>query len=581
MKVTQEKLPASRLGLEIEITPEMSQQAYDKTLQNLTRNANIPGFRKGKVPRQVILQRFGSRQVKAMALEELLETTIKQAAEQEKIEALGNFELRSPFDDLVSQFEPGNTITVSAVVDVPPQASLNQYKDLTVQAEEIPYNEAQVTETLERQRERIATRVPVEGRPAQEKDLAVIDFKGILAPEDPDSGEEPQEIPGGSAQDFEVELSEGRFIPGFIEGIFGMNVGDTKEVEATFPGDYGQQELAGKQAIFTITLKELKEKELPELDDDFAQEVSEFETLAALQESLSTRFRKEAEDKTKANKQEALLSELVKHLDVELPDTLVRREVDYMITQLAMQFGNQGADIKQIFTKDLVADLRESSRPEAIKRLRRTMALGEVAKLENIKVEEAAIAARVQEVLQEIGDSNDVDMNQLHQVVEEDLLKENILAWLEANNTIELVPEGTLVKEEAPAEAAEEAVDVAATATVETDAGTAAVAEVSVEPAPEQEVAPETEPVEPASEAAPAAEVTVAESEAVEAIAESPASKSKAKKEKTEASETADTDDGAAEAETPAKSTRKKTTPKKTTAKKSDGADKPEAADEE
>ncbi|HIK54364.1 MAG TPA: trigger factor [Synechococcales cyanobacterium M55_K2018_004] len=571
MKVTQEKLPASRVGLEIEITPEMSQQAYEKTVENYTRNANIPGFRKGKVPRQIVLQRFGSRNLKAIALEELIENTLKQAIEQEKIDALGNFELKSPFEDLVNQFEPGSAITFTAVIDVPPEANLTTYTGLTVQAEEVKYDPSKVDEMLENYRERRATHVPVEGRPAREKDLAVVDFKGVLVKEDANSDEDPQEIPGGSAQDFEVELVEGRFIPGFIDGIIGMSVGETKEVHVTFPDPYVQPDLAGKPAIFTITLKELKEKELPELDDDFAQEISEFETMDELRKSLEERFQKEADDKTRANKEEALLNELVKHLDVDLPATLVNREVDYMVTQLAMQFSNQGVDIKKMFTAEIVQDLKERSRPEAISRLKRTMALGEIAKKEGIKVEEEAIATRCQEILTDL-EGQDIDQARLREVVEEELLKEAIFAWLENHNTIELVPEGTLTPQE------DAAAEVASTdAPAELPAADAPTVDIPAEkPAeetvPQGTVADGTVAEETVAAAAPPEAVEVVTEPVVEDKAEKTEAKSTRKK-KTESKPEAPTEPPSAEAvtEAEAKPARKKTT-KKTT-KKADASE--------
>ena len=444
MKVTQEKLPASRVGLEIEIPPEASQQAYDKVLQQFMRNANIPGFRKGKVPRQVLIQRYGSGRLKAAALEELLEDTLKKAVEQEKIDALGSFELRSSFEDLVSQFQPGAVLIVSAVVDVPPQATLSAYQGLAVKAEAIEYDPAKVDELLENYRNRSVTRVPVTDRPAQEKDLAIVDFTGQVKMGEDDA--DLEEIPGGSAQDFEIELVEGKFIPGFVDGILGMNVGETKTVSATFPEPYAQENLAGKPAIFEVTLKDLKEKELPELDDDFAEEISEFATFAELRESLEARFRTEAEDKTKANKQEALLKELVIHVEVDLPETLVRREMDYMITQTAMRLSEQGMDVKKMFTPEIVESLRNSSRGEAIARIQRTMALGEIAKQESLTVTSADVDAKVQEVLTDMGE-REVDRDRLREVVEEDLMRDKIFDWLEANNTIELVPEGSLTPE--------------------------------------------------------------------------------------------------------------------------------------
>ncbi len=470
MKVTQEKLPASQIGLEIEITPEMTKQAYEQVIQKFTRSANIPGFRKGKVPRQVLVQRLGSLQLKAAALEELIDDSFKQALEQEKIDALGNFQLRSSFEELVTQYEPGSPLTFSASVDVQPEVKLNQYRDLTVQAEEIKPDPERVDRVLQQYREQTATLVPVEGRPAQLKDVTVVDFKGVLVSDEPDA--EPEEFPGGQADDFQVELDEEKFIPGFVNGIVGMSVGETKEVPVEFPEDYAQPNLTGRRAVFTITLKELKEKELPDLDDDFAQEVSEYETLAELRESLEKRYQEEADNKTAANKEQAILNELIKHLEVDLPETLVDRELNFMINQTAVQLQKQGLDIRQFFNQDTIPMLKERSRPEAINRIKRTLALGEVAKREAIEVEPEAVTRRVEEILEELGEESlDIDRDRLQEVVSEDLLREKIVNWLIEHSTIELVPEGTLAKaEETESEATdlevtappEEAVDVSA-----------------------------------------------------------------------------------------------------------------------
>ncbi len=378
MKVTQEKLPASQIGLEIEITPEKTKKAYEQVIQKFTRSANIPGFRKGKVPRQVLIQRFGALQLKAAALEELIDDSLKEAIKQENIDALGNFQLISSFEDLVGQYEPGSSLTFSASVDVQPEVTLNQYTDFHVQAEEIKPDEERVDKVLQQYQEQSATLVPVEGRPAKLKDVTVVDYKGVLVSDEPNA--EPEEFPGGQAEDFQVELTEGRFIAGFIDGIVGMSSGETKEIPLQFPEDYPQPTLAGRSVVFTVTLKEIKEKELPELDDDFAQEVSEFETLAELRESLKKRYQEEATDKTAGNKEQAILDELVKHIEVDLPETLVDRELNYMLNQTAVQLQNQGLDIRQFFNQDTIPMLKERSRPDAIARIKRTLALGEVAK---------------------------------------------------------------------------------------------------------------------------------------------------------------------------------------------------------
>ena len=483
MKVTQEKLPASQIGLEIEIAPEKTKQSYEKVIQNYARQANISGFRKGKVPRQILLQRLGKTRIKAAALEELIQDGIGEAVKQESIEAIGQPELRSSFEELIENYEPGKPLTFSAAVDVPPSIDLSEYSGLQFKAEEVKYDTEQVDKVLDSERQQMATLIPVEGRPAQLGDTAILDFKGFLAPKE---GADPEAvleaIPCAEATDFQVDLEEDKFIPGFITGIVGMNPGETKEVEAQFPDPYANEELAGASAKFTVTLKELKEKELPELNDDFAQEVSEFENLAELRNSLEERFKKENEDNAKAKKQEALLNELVKHATFDLPETMIQQEVDAMLTQTAMRLSQQGLDIKKLFNQDTIPQLRERSRPEALDRLQRTLALREVGERESIKTTPEEIESRKKEVMEEYS-GEDVDPDRVQEAVENELLTEKIIDWLLERSSIELVPEGSLNPPEAD-DTTEESVE--SIETEESDSGSSESEEQTVSSTPEE-----------------------------------------------------------------------------------------------
>ncbi len=522
MKVIQEKLPASQIGLQIEIPSEVSKKAYERVVKEFTQSVNVPGFRKGKVPRQILIQQIGSSRLKAAAVEELVENSIKEAVKQENIEALGNIQLRSSFEELVSQFDPAQPLTFSASVDVQPDVVLKQYSGLQIQAEEIKPDPQQVEVALQQYREQMATLVPVEGRAAQMTDVTVVDFKGVLRSDDPE--QEPEPIPGGEAQGFQLELAEGQFIPGFIDGIVGMNSGDTKEVEATFPETYPQPDVAGRDAIFTITLKELKEKEFPELDDEFAQDASdgEFQTLAELQASLEAKFNREAEDKTKSNKEQAVLDELLNYVEVDIPQTLIEREVTFMINQTAMQLQNQGIDVRRLFTENMVDRLREQSRPDAIQRIKGTLAMGEVAKQESIQVQPDELSAKVAELLKELEDQKydqPIDPERMQAVVSEDLLKEKIVDWLIEHSTFELVPEGTLTEEEDDFE--ELAEDFEALAGEELASENIEVTEIS------QEISAETSPVndlveeaEPTPQEQQSTQSTADSSVGVEAIAD-------------------------------------------------------------
>jgi trigger factor len=444
MKVTQEKLPASQVGLEIEIPSDVSQKAYERVIQEFTRSLNIPGFRKGKVPRHVLIQRVGSQRIKQAVIEELVQDSITQAIKETEIAAIGSPQLQTPFEELVQQYEPGSTLAFAAAVDVQPDVKLNQYKDFQVKAEEVPYDPAQVDQVLEDYRAKVATLIPVEGRAAQLGDVAIADYKGLLTGVD----EAEADFPGNEAQDFQVELLPGRFIEGFIEGMLGMSAGESKDVSVQFPTDYPMPALAGKSAVFSITLKELKERELPELDDDFAQEISEFETLTELRESLEQKYQREAEQKTRSNKEQALLEALLQHVEVELPETLIRQEVDYLLTQTALRLQNQGMDIKQLFTQEMIPRMREQARTEAISSLKRSLALGEIAKRESIEIDDATLAAKIKEVKSQYQDQ-EVDEQRMREVLTETLMAEKVMEWLETYSTLELVPLGTLTPQPA------------------------------------------------------------------------------------------------------------------------------------
>jgi trigger factor len=453
MKVTQERLPESQLGLNIEIAPEASRNAYEKMVQNLSRSSNIPGFRKGKVPRQVLLQRIGRERIKAAALEELIQKSLQTAIEQEAIEALGQPNLRSDFEELLGQYNPGDAITFSVAVDVPPTIELADYSNLNVKAEEIVYQPEKVDDFIEQRRLQKADLAPVEDRAAEMGDIAFVDFKGTLTAE----GEEGKEIEGGSATNFQVEIAEGKLIPGMVEGIVGMKPEETKEVAVTFPEDYPQEDLAGKPAVFSITLNELKTKELPDLDDDFAQEVSneEFETMEAYRESLVKQFQEQAENKTKNNINAAIADALIEQNTIDLPESLIQEEVTNVLTKTLMQMQQMGLDVRQLFNSDNIPMLRDNARPEAIENLKKTLIIKEIAKQKGLEPDQAAIDAKIAEIRPELA-GQEVDEDRLQAMVTEDLLSENTYNWLRDQAQVELVPEGSLSEVEAETDTEEE-----------------------------------------------------------------------------------------------------------------------------
>lgn len=225
-------------------------------------------------------------------------------------------------------------------------------------------------------------------------------------------------------------------IPGFVEGILGMAAGESRTVTCTFPESYPQADAAGREASFVITLLDLKTQDLPPLDDAFAQQASDKATLAELRADLETRLQEDAERRHRSNRHDALLAALVEQLEVELPETLVQEEVRALIEQTAGQIAQQGMDVKKLFTPELVRSLMDTSRPEAEQRLRRNLALRALAAAEAIEVAEKDLEAKLREVSRGLSDSNRIDPARLRAAVNEDLLRETLLEWLEANSTV-------------------------------------------------------------------------------------------------------------------------------------------------
>ena len=240
----------------------------------------------------------------------------------------------------------------------------------------------------------------------------------------------------------DVDLDNGRMIPGFIEGVIGMKVGESKSVDCQFPDDYPKEDARGRKAAFEIELKDLKTRELPELDDAFAKQASEQDTMADLRKDLEQRLKDDAERRQTSNRNDGLVKALVEQLEVELPEALIQQESRNLVEQTAAQFAQQGMDVKSLFTPDLIRNLMQNSRPEAEERLRRSFALTALAEAEDIKLDDSAIDTKLNEVKKDLSAEAKVDPERLRQAVMDDLMQEQLMSWLETNSTLtEKAPE--------------------------------------------------------------------------------------------------------------------------------------------
>ncbi|CAI8155686.1 MAG: Trigger factor [Synechococcus sp. CC9902] len=359
----------------------------------------------------------------------MVDAAWRDAIKQESLEPISQPDLTDGFEGLLESFQPGSDVSFTLEADIAPTPKLKSTKGLKAEFETVAYDASRVDAMIEDSRKQLATVVPVEGRAAEKGDIAVLGFKGTYS----DDG---SEIDGGSADSMDVDLEHGRMIPGFIEGVIGMKAGETKTVDCQFPDDYPKEDARSRKAAFEIELKDLKTRELPELDDAFAKQASEQETLADLRKDLEQRLKDDAERRQTSNRRDALVAALVEQLEVELPEALIQQESRNLLEQTAAQFAQQGMDVKSLFTPELVRNLMQNSRPEAEERLRRSFALTALAEAENIAVDDKAVDDKVEEVKKDLSADAKIDPARLRQAVMDDLIQEQLMSWLEENSTL-------------------------------------------------------------------------------------------------------------------------------------------------
>jgi trigger factor len=448
MKVTLEKLPASQVGFELEVEGQKSQAIYDRAVQKLVKTAEVPGFRKGKAPKQLILRQFGTAQLKASVLEDLIEESLTQALKdhQDQVKPIGQFQMRSPIEEIVANFEIGKPLTFQAAIDVAPEVTVKNYQGFVVKAEKIEPKLELVDKMLLDFQVRRATLVPVEDRPAQTDDVVTVDYTLTDVETDlliPDQSVEGETFSLDQDSDFDENI---------VDAIIGMSIGETKQVPADLDPEYWDEPMGGKSVIYTITLKEIKGKELPALDDEFAQAISEKQTMTELREFLDQREVDAATQKTKFNLESALLDALAAETEVDMPQTLIDEEINFLIRQQMSFLGSQPAMrafVNQLFTRENMPQIVETARPEAISRIKRSLAVAELGKQLDIKVSREELDDRIKSTLEELEDASKIDQNRMSSMLESGILGEKVLQWLTENSEVEYVAEGSLPKEEA------------------------------------------------------------------------------------------------------------------------------------
>ena len=385
MSFTVENLEKNMAKLTIEVSAEDFEKALQKAYEKNKNKIAVNGFRKGKVPRAVIEKVYGAGVFYEDAANAIIPDAYAKAADESELEIVSQ-----PKIDVV-QIEAGKPFIFEATVAVKPEVELGQYKGVEVAKCDTDVTDADVEEELKKAQDKNSRIVTVEDRAVKDGDMTTIDFEGFV---------DGEAFEGGKGEDYPLTIGSHSFIDNFEEQIIGMNIGDEKEINVTFPEEYHAEELKGKPAMFKVKVKEIKEKVLPELDDDFAQDVSDFDTLAEYKEDLKKNITVRKENEAKAKKEDEAIAKIIEDSKMDIPDAMVDTQVNRMVEDFAQRLQQQGLSVEQYFQyTGMTADkIMEEMKPEAVKRIQSRLVLEAVVKAENIETSEEDFEAELKKM---------------------------------------------------------------------------------------------------------------------------------------------------------------------------------------
>jgi len=401
VKAHWEKKEGNQGILTIEVDAESFNKALDQAFKKVVKQVNIPGFRKGKVPRMIFEQRFGVESLYQDAVDILLPEAYTKAIDETGIEPVDQ-----PNID-IEKIEKGSAVVFKAEVTVKPEVKLGEYKGLKMEAHDVEVTDEDVNEQLRLLQERFAELAVKEDGAIESGDTAVIDFEGFL---------DGTPFEGGKGENYSLEIGSNSFIPGFEDQLIGLKAGEEKEIEVSFPEDYHAEELKGKPATFKVKVHEIKVKQLPELDDEFAKDVDEeVETLDQLKEKIKNQLKEQKESSALNNKRDAVVEQAAENAEMDIPEAMIEREIDRMVREVEQQMASQGLtmDMYYQFSGTDEQSLREQLKDNAEKRVRGNLTLEAIANAENIEVTDE----EVDKDIQETADNFKMSVDQVKQLI--------------------------------------------------------------------------------------------------------------------------------------------------------------------
>ena len=412
----------NEVKLTFNIEAEKFEEAMKKVYAKTAKYFNIPGFRKGKAPMQLVERQYGSAIFYEDAFNELVPDIYDEAIKENKIEAVSR-----PNIDIV-QMEKGKELIFTATVETKPEVELGKYKGIEIKKIEYNTTDKDIEHELGHMAERNSRLVSIEDRPVEKGDITTIDFVGSI---------DGVEFEGGKAENHELEIGSNTFIPGFEDQIIGMKIDEEKDIKVKFPEDYFSKDLAGKDAIFKVTLHEIKKKELPKIDDEFAKDVSEFDTLDELKNSIKEKLDTENTEKAKYETEEEAIKVVCDNTKLDIPNGMIELEIDNMVKDMENRLSYQGLNLNQYLQimGKTETEIRDSFKEQAEKNIKSRLVLEAIVKAEKIEVTPEEVSDKIKEMAKQYGRKEDelLENEQLKEYIEGNLKTEKAIDFIVKN----------------------------------------------------------------------------------------------------------------------------------------------------
>ena len=423
MKVTHER-EGNIVTLNVEVDVEKVSDAMDKAYKKVRKDVKVPGFRKGRVPRRILEARFGKEVLYKDALDILLPQAYGDAIDEAGIDPIDQPDIE---DVHIEKDEP---CTFTAKVQVKPEVELGEYTGLDVEKEEVEVSDEDVERELNTLQQRHTQLQAVDREEVKDGDYAIIDFEGFM---------DGEPFEGGSGEEYALEIGSGTFIPGFEDQLVGVKVGEEVEIDVTFPEDYNAEHLAGQPVTFKVTVNEIKEKQVPELDDEFAKEASEFETLDELKEDIINRLKEQASEQINRKFENELVDAAASNAEIDVPEVMIDSELDQMFQSMSMNLQQQGIPLDKYleYTGSSVEDWKDENRENAEKRVRGNLTLEAIAEKEGITITDEELDNRIAEMAEQ----NDQEPEQFKQFLMLQGTLDNLSKGMKMEKVIEFLAE--------------------------------------------------------------------------------------------------------------------------------------------